>query len=363
MRASGVSWIFACVAMLGCEEQKPITHEQPKAVQKPVVTAPTGVQIDSAKLAMFAALPDSAESKTNPATEDKVGLGRMLWYDSRLSKSQAVSCNSCHGLDTHGADGKDFSVGDNGKKMGRNTPTIYDAALSFAQFWDGHFETVEDAVKAILLDPAVMGQPDEKHLVDTLKSMPAYVDAFKKAFPDDTEPVTLDNTAKAIGAFNRKLVTPGKWDQLLKGDKQALTDDEKKGFLKFVEVGCPTCHVGPLVGGTMYQKLGKERPWPNQADKGRSGITKSPSDDMMFKVSSLRDVEHTGPYFHDASGKSLTDAVKSMAAHQLAKDLSDDDVKSIVTWLGTLTGTPSSDLVKKPELPPSTATTPKPAKK
>jgi cytochrome c peroxidase len=245
-------------------------------------------------------------------------------------------------------------------KLDRNSPTLYNAAFAFAQFWDGRSETVEDAIKGILLNPAVMAGPTEPRTIDTLKSIPAYVDAFKKAFPDDPEAVTLDNVAKALGAFTRKLVTPSKWDKFLKGDATALTEDEKKGFSKFVEVGCPNCHVGPLVGGTMYQKLGKERPWPNQKDKGRSLVTKSPSDDMMFRVPGLRNIEHTAPYFHDATGKALEESIKTMASHQLAKDLGDDDAKSIATWLKTLSGAPPADYIKKPELPASTPKTPKP---
>jgi cytochrome c peroxidase len=348
----------ACVLVLSACEQQPAPPRAAKKVEAPAV--PRGIEIDSAKLALFGALPDTAETKANPATADKVALGRILYYDARLSKNQDLSCNSCHDLDKYGADGKDFSDGHRRVKLGRNSPTLYNAALGFVQFWDGRSESLEDAIKAILIDEAVMAGPAEQRTLDTLKSMPAYVEAFKKAFPDDAESITLDNTAKALGAFTRKLMTPSKWDKLLKGDNTALTDDEKKGFLKFVEVGCPNCHVGALVGGTMYQKLGKEKPWPNQKDKGRSAVTKSASDDMMFRVPGLRNIEHTAPYFHDASGKTLEESVKTMANHQLAKDLGDDDVKSIATWLRTLSGAPPADVIKKPELPASTKTTPKP---
>lgn len=361
MKFSNVSAFVAagvCVLVLSACEQQPAPHPAVKKVEAPAV--PRGIEIDSAKLALFGALQDTAETKANPATADKVVLGRMLYYDARLSKNQDLSCNSCHDLDKYGADGKDFSEGHRGVKLGRNSPTLYNGALGFVQFWDGRSESLEDAIKVILTDPAVMAGPTEQRTVDTLKSMPVYVEAFKKAFPDDAESITLDSTARALGAFARKLMTPSKWDKLLKGDNTALTDDEKKGFLKFVEVGCPNCHVGALVGGTMYQKLGKEKPWPNQKDKGRSVVTKSASDDMMFRVPGLRNIEHTAPYFHDASGKTLEESIKTMASHQLAKDLGDDDVKSIATWLRTLSGAPPADVIKKPELPASTKTTPKP---
>lgn len=348
------------LSVMGCEEDKPIPHHAPK---KQVATAPAGVEVDSAKVGLFAVLPAVAESKANPATKEKVDLGDLLFHDARLSKNQDTSCNTCHNLATFGADGKDFSSGFKGAPLERNTPSIYNSAVSFTQFWDGRAETVEDAVTTILADPHIMGAPGDARIVDTLHSMPAYVDAFKRAFPDDEgDPVTPANVSRALGAFVRTQMTPSKWDRFVGGDKTALTDAEKKGFLAFVDTGCPTCHVGALVGATMFQKLGKEKPWPNQKDKGRSAVTHSPSDDMMFKVSSLRNVEHTAPYFHDASAKTLEEAVKTMASDQLAKNLTDADVTSIVSWLDTLSGEPTA-AQKAPELPASTAKTPKPSAK
>lgn len=344
------------LALVSCGKEEPEHHR--KKVSE--LAAPAGVEVDQAKTAMFGALPSVFESKTNPATDDRVALGRLLFHDPRLSKARDLSCSTCHDLEHYGTDARDFSVIGKGKKEMRNTPPVYDAAGQFVQFWDGRSETVEDVVKAHLLDAAEMAMPDDKHVVAAVKAVPDYAASFKKAFPDDAEPVTLENVAKAIGAFERKLVTPSKWDRFLGGDKGALTDDEKKGFLKFVEVGCPTCHVGPLVGGTMYQKLGKEKPWPNQEDKGRSRVTKAASDDMMFKVAQLRNIEHTAPYFHDATGKTLEAAVKTMALHQLNKELSDDDTKSIVLWLKTLSGAVPGDVARKPDIPGLASATARP---
>lgn len=359
MRQNLVSLIVPLSLVLAsCSQNEPAPRHVKKTAPPP---APTRVQIDSAKLAMFGPLPTEVATKDNPLTEEKVSLGRMLFYDARLSKNHDVSCDSCHDLEKYGVDSKEVSEGHKGQKGMRNSPTVYNAALQFVQFWDGRAETVEEQAKGPVLNPVEMACPSPELPVATLKSMPGYVEAFKKAFPDDADPVTWDNFGKAVGAFERRLVTPSRWDQLLQGQKDALTDDEKKGFLKFVEVGCPTCHVGPLVGGTMYQKLGKEKPWPGDGkDKGRALVTKSPSDDMMFKVAQLRNVEKTAPYFHDSSGKTLEEAVKMMATYQLGKELSDDDVKSIVTWLKSLTGTIPADYVKKPALPESTSKTPKP---
>jgi len=343
------------LALLGCQEQLP---ERPKKAAAP--KPPPAFEIDSARLTQFAPLPDVMEAKTNPVTPEKVQLGQMLYFDPRLSKNHDISCNTCHDLAAFGVDGTVVSTGHRQQKGTRNSPTVYNAALQFVQFWDGRSETVEEQAKGPMLNTVEMAMPGAAHVEKTLASIPGYVEAFKKAFPDDAKPVTFDNFAKAVGAFERKLVTPSKWDAYLKGDKSALTEEEKKGFTKFVEVGCTQCHTGPLVGGTMYQKTGLKKPWPNQKDKGRSDVTKSPSDDMMFKTPQLRNVEHTAPYFHDGSVKTLDEAVKAMAIHQLDKTLTDEDVRLIVTWLKTLSGTVPADLTKKPSLPESSPTTPKP---
>jgi cytochrome c peroxidase len=207
-----------------------------------------------------------------------------------------------------------------------------------------------------------MAMKDEKAVLAVLKSMPEYVDAFKKAFPDDKEPMSYKNLTLAIGAFERKLVTPSRWDKFLKGDTAALTNEEKLGFNKYIEAGCQTCHAGVGVGGSSMQKVGNVVEWPNTKDKGKAEVTKEASDEMVFKAQSLRNVEHTAPYFHDASAKTLEEAVKMMGTHQLGKTLKPEDVKAMVAWLKTLSGEPPADLIKEPTLPESTKKTPKPSK-
>jgi cytochrome c peroxidase len=184
--------------------------------------------------------------------------------------------------------------------------------------------------------------------------MPQYVELFKKAFPGEKDPVTYDNFAKAVGAFERNLVTPSRWDKYLAGDKAALTDAEKTGFLKFFDAGCASCHNGPFVGGMMYQKLGGLK------DNGRMEATKRAEDKGYFKVPSLRNIQKTAPYFHNGELRSLEDAVNHMAEYQLGKKLSAADTASIITWLNSLTGTLPQTYIKMPKLPPSTAKTPKP---
>ena len=330
---------------------KPAAITQPKPKKSPVM---------GMAAAFKPKLPEEFESKDNPITEEKVELGRMLYYDKRLSKSQDISCNSCHLLDKYGVDSEKTSPGHKKQLGTRNSPTVYNAAGHFAQFWDGRSPTVEHQATQPVTNPVEMAMPDEKLVVEVLSSIPQYVELFKKAFPESDPPVTLENVGKAIGAFERKLVTPSRWDKFLAGDASALTEEEQEGFKAFMMAGCNACHMGTQVGGTMFQKLGVMKPWPNQEDQGRYEVTKQESDKMMFKVPGLRNVAETAPYFHDGSAATLEEAVSKMAEYQLAKPVPESDVKKIVAWLKTLTGEIPTEYIKEPELPPSTEKTPKP---
>jgi cytochrome c peroxidase len=316
--------------------------------------------IDAAKLKMFAPLPDVIPSKTGAPDEAQITLGRMLYYDTRLSKGQDVSCNTCHDLARYGVDGKPTSEGFKKQHGNRNSPTVYNAAAHFVQFWDGRAPDVEAQAKGPIMNPVEMAMPSDKAVVAVLKSMPGYVEAFKSAFPGQKDPVTLDNAAVAIGAFERKLVTPSRWDKFLKGDETALTPEEKAGFNTFMQAGCQACHAGTLLGANLYQKIGVVKPYPDNSDEGRFQVTKSDADKMIFKVPSLRNVEKTGPYFHNGKVPTLDAAVRQMADYQLGKQLSDADVRSIGTFLKALTGEIPAEYIKPPELPKSTPKTPKP---
>lgn len=308
---------------------------------------------------MFAPLPAEAPSPTNELTEAKINLGRQLYYEDRISKGQKISCNSCHKLDAYGQDNLPFSPGHDGKLGGRSSPSTFNAAVHIAQFWDGRAPTVEEQAKGPVLNPIEMGMPDADFVVKVLKSMPEYVDAFKAAFPGEADPVNYDNFGKAVGAFERKLLTPSRWDDFLKGKEDALTAEEKKGFETFAKAGCVTCHNGVGVGGHMYQKLGLVKAWPDLKDEGRAAETKQESDKFMFKVPSLRNITETGPYLHDGSVKDLATMVKMMAEHQLGKVITDEECASIITFLKSLKGDIPADYVAKPKLPASSPDTPK----
>jgi cytochrome c peroxidase len=311
-------------------------------------------------LAMFQPLPAEASAPDNELTLAKTDLGRMLYYDKRFSKNQDISCNSCHMLDKYGTDNAAFSSGHKGQKGGRSAPTVYNAALHIAQFWDGRAPTVEEQAKGPVLNPIEMAMPDKEFVLKVIKSIPGYADPFAKAFPGEADPITYDNFGKAVGAFERKLLTPSRWDQYLKGNKEVLTAEEKKGFTTFVSAGCVTCHNGAAVGGHMYQKLGLAKPWPGLKDNGRFEATKQEQDRHFFKVPSLRNITETGPYLHDGSVAKLPDMVTKMAEHQLGKTITNEECASIVAFLKVLKGALPTDYIKEPQLPASGPDTPKP---
>jgi cytochrome c peroxidase len=327
-----------------------------KKAEAPASKGPDAKALASKAGAMFKPLPDWMGEK---ASDDVIALGRTLYYETRLSKNHDISCNSCHDLATGGDDGKPTSPGHKGQLGGRNSPTSLNAALHVAQFWDGRAEDVEAQAKGPVLNPIEMAMPDEATVVSVLKSVPAYPEMFKKAFPGEADPVTYDNMAKAIGAFERGLVTPAPFDAFLKGDHTALSAEQLQGLQTFMDTGCTACHSGVAVGGQGYFKLGMVVPYETK-DEGRKEVTGSDADLHVFKAPSLRNITITGPYFHDGSIESLDEAVKLMAKHQLGKDLKDEQIKQITAFLGALEGKVDAEYVKAPELPASGPTTPKP---
>ncbi|MFL6307203.1 MAG: cytochrome-c peroxidase [Candidatus Sulfotelmatobacter sp.] len=325
-----------------------------------LLSASGKVQVNADALKMFEPLPAVMTSSDNPVTEAKVDLGRILYYDPRLSANQKISCNTCHPLDGYGAEPKAVSTGFKHQKGNRNAPTVYNAAGHFVQFWDGRAPTVEEQAKGPITNPVEMAMPSNSAAVQVIKSMPEYVAMFQKAFPEQSDPITYNNMALAIGAFERGLVTPSKWDAYLTGDHSALTDAQKEGFNTFAGTGCQWCHAGAYVGGAAYQKLGVVKAWPNQSDQGVYQLTKDDADRMVFKVPSLRNIKKTGPYFHDGSIATIEDAIRNMAVHQRGVTLTEAQVRSIEAWMDSLTGEIPASYIKPPELPKSTAQTPQP---
>jgi hypothetical protein len=213
------------IASVGAPACRKAEHQPPKPQPAPAATGPAVQRdpYDPLLRAPFAPVPIVAESAENPVTPEKVELGRMLYFDKRLSKNHDVACQTCHELTKYGADNTPTSEGHMGRKGTRNSPTVFNAGLHFRQFWDGRAATLEDQAKGPMMNPVEMAVPDEARIVKTLESIPPYGDAFKKASPGNAHPITLDNAAKAIGAFERELLTPSRWDAFLEGKRDALT--------------------------------------------------------------------------------------------------------------------------------------------
>ena len=322
-------------------------------------TVPPAAELQKKASALFKPLPKVVENPENPVTPEKVALGRMLYYDTRFSINQKIACNTCHQLDKAGVDNEPTSEGHAGQRGDRNSPTVYNAALHGAQFWDGRAANVEEQAKGPVLNPVEMGMPSIDYVIQVLNSIPGYKPLFEKAFPGQKDPITYDNFARAIGAFERGLVTPSPFDAFLQGDVKALTAEQLAGLDTFMGVGCITCHNGVGVGGGLYQKIGLVHPYPTE-DVGRAKVTSSEADKFLFKVPSLRNVVLTGPYFHDGKVATVDEAVRLMGWHQLGQKLGDEQVKAIVSFLGSLSGKPDAKYIAKPELPPSGPETPKP---
>lgn len=266
----------------------------------------------------------------------RIELGRKLYFEKALSKNNDISCATCHNLKSFGVDNKPVSEGHLEQRGKRNAPTVFNAYLHIAQFWDGRAKDVEEQALGPILNPIEMALDSEEEAVARLKAKDSYRELFKKAFPDEKEPLTFKNIGRAIGAFERTLVTPSRYDRFLQGDDTALSEEEKRGLKKFKEHGCIACHNGSTLGGLQFQKIGVVVPYQTE-DLGRYNVTKKESDKYVFKVPSLRNVAKTAPYFHDGKIRTLEMAVKLMAKHQLGKKLPDEDIKDIVAFLNSLT--------------------------
>jgi cytochrome c peroxidase len=299
--------------------------------------------------------PIAPAAADNPAM---VELGKKLFFDPRLSKSGFISCNSCHNLSMGGSDNLQTSVGHNWKEGPINSPTVLNARLNVAQFWDGRAKDLKEQAAGPIANPGEMGFTHEL-AVAVIASIPGYVAEFERVF--GSRGVNIDRITTAIAVFEETLVTPNaRFDKWLAGDTAALTDTEAAGYKVFRSSGCAMCHNGPAAGGATFQKMGLVEPYrTNNPSEGRKAVTGRDADRFLFKVPTLRNVELTYPYFHDGAAYTLADAVNVMGRVQLGREFSAEDNVRLVAFLKTLTGEqPSFPL---PQLPPSGDATPRPA--
>ncbi len=313
----------------------------------------------------FDSIPQSPPSyPENPLTEEKIALGKMLFFEPRLSSSQVVSCNTCHNLGLGGVDLQEKSLGHRWQSTTRNAPTVLNSVFSIAQFWDGRARDLAEQAGGPLLGLTEMASSDPS-ICQVLASIPEYVEAFDKAFPGHQEPICFGNARKALEAFEITLLTPdAPVDLFLSGDLKALDKTTKKGLHLFMSKGCADCHMSMNIGGNGYYVFGvKKKPdcrYLPSEDHGCRTVLVSIAEDYVFKAPSLRNVALTSPYFHSGSAGTLAGAVEVMADSQLGIRLEDQEVAAIVAFLQTLTG--HQPEITYPILPVSTAQTPRPKK-
>lgn len=296
-------------------------------------------------------------------SEDQIELGKWLFFEPRISRSHIITCNTCHSVGTGGADNIPTSVGHGWQHGPRNSPTVLNAVFNAAQFWDGRAADLAEQAKGPVQASVEMNATPEL-VVETLKSIPQYVEKFAAAFPGDKDAVSFDNMAEALEAFESTLVTPNsRMDQFLLG-KDSLDTQELTGLKLFIDKGCIACHSGVNFGGQNYFPFGLvKRPGADvlpEGDRGRFDVTKTASDEYVFRAGPLRNIALTAPYFHSGEVWSLEEAVALMGTSQLGAELNDAEVKSITAFLRTLTG--EQPVVEYPILPPSTSSTPKPSR-
>ena len=297
---------------------------------------------------IFEPIPTEVEApEDNPMTEEKIDLGHMLFFENRLSRSGVISCNTCHVVGAAGVDHRTIAMGDSGRVGPRNSPTVYNAAFLPTQFWDGRAETLEEQAKGPIQAHVEMDLTPEEAMERLDES--GYRPYFDTAFPDEEDPFTFDNLAKAIASFERTLITPGApFDRFLAGEEEAMSELAKGGLDLFIHSGCISCHSGPLLGGRSFmpfthaQNIGSD-------DKGLYDLTGEESDKYVFRVAPLRNVEFTYPYFHDGSAATLEEAITSMGSSQLNREFNGDEVTQLVAFLKSLSG--EFPMVTHPRLP------------
>ncbi|GAA3904807.1 cytochrome-c peroxidase [Sphingomonas limnosediminicola] len=361
--ALAASVVF-CIALGSCSKQDKEAGSSPTSGPVPEASVgPAADKLMEEAQATFKPIPLGAPRlEGNESTPEKLALGRMLYFDPRLSASHAISCASCHAIGLGGADNESTSIGHRWQRGGRNAPTVFNARYNVAQFWDGRAKDLFEQAGGPMINPVEMASPQE-HIEEQLKSLPAYTVYFAKAFPGSAHPVTLDNVQKAIAVFEATLTTPNaSFDKYLRGNNDALDTRQKAGLRLFMDKGCSACHNGVNVGGGRYAKFGVvsspgEKLLP-RGDLGRFAITKNEADRYVYKVPTLRNIALTAPYFHTGQVWDLNEAISVMGKVQLGADLTPDETAKMAAFLTSLTG--ETPRVYIPALPPSVATTTRP---
>ncbi len=301
------------------------------------------------KTAALAIGPIPVENQFNPDIK-KVALGEKLFFDKRLSADNTVSCASCHSLAKGGADGQSTSTGIHGQKGPINSPTVYNAAFNFCQFWDGRAEDLQEQAAGPLNNPVEMGS-SWSQVLSKLGQDPQYVALIKAAYGT---PLNSANVSGVIGGalaeYEKTLLTPNsRFDKYLKGMQSALSAEEQQGYELFNDKGCASCHAGVALGGLSFEKMGVAKDYfayrdkelgtrPSAADNGRYNVTKAECDRHKFKVPILRNIAQTAPYFHDGTVCDLSKAVDIMAEYQKGSTLTRAENKAIVAFLNSLSG-------------------------
>lgn len=305
----------------------------------------------------FQPLPPTLATAEFPTPAARVALGRKLFFDPRLSLDGTVSCATCHRPALYGADALPRSIGVEHRSNARNAPTVLNAALQFKSHWIGDRANVEEQALKALAGHASFGNPDLPAAARRIRALPGYAEEFRQAFPDDPEPVKPENWGKALGAYERTLVSPSPFDAYLRGESQPLSAEAQNGLKLFIRTGCAACHGGAGVGGASFQKFGVfgdywKETGSQPIDDGRFAVTGSPEDRYVFKVPSLRNAAMTPPYFHDGSVATLPQAIRIMAGLQLGKDLDEAQIKDIAAFLESLTGELPRNFAEEPVLSP-----------
>ncbi len=284
--------------------------------------------------------PIPLSSKTN---SQKVTLGEKLFHEPLLSSDNTISCASCHNVNEYGIDHLPTAVGIKGQVGTINSPTVMNSKFNLSQFWDGRAENLQEQAKGPVANPIEMGTSWEA-VLSKLKNSTFYPKAFESIY---SEGITINSVTDAIQEYEMTLLTQNApFDQYLKGNINAITEEQKLSYKLFVDYGCIACHQGVNVGGNMYHRMGafldyftplegKEKP----EDLGRYNVTKLDKDKYFFKVPSLRLAAHTAPYFHDGSIATLEEAIQLMAKHQLGREISDAEIISIIDFIKLLSGT------------------------